>query len=434
MLVRSLAQERWRRRLRPAGLLRRGAARDRRQRRCWRPTGNCDGQSDCYRPPSSSRPWQPPLLCRANLEVVQARAARATANRRLILNEIIPIFEAAGGAVASLNASAVDAGNGQKLVRLETRAAHQRAVNVSNAHQLLGIRRLDRSAVQDTRGLPLLCEPRLQALTDEPVHLGDIGRRRRQPGADRPDRLVGKQQIFGRGAVRYRTLELRAYHRECACVLALSAGLAYADDGAKSGAPRSQRLGPHICIGFMVITAPFGVPDDDGAGARVLEHFGRKVAGERSASLGVAILCAKTDARPLERRRKQSEQRGGRTYHHVHRRELLCTLDDPAELRRRGAQAVHLPVPRHQRARRANHGRSCAFSASSQAVSRAPAATPEVRRFAMLRCGGALPYDARAVGWPRVLSITDDACFEGCEKPLPTGSAKRLWPRSSAFW
>ena len=111
----------------------------------------------------------------------------------------------------------------------------------------------------------------------------------------------------------------------------------------------------------MVITTPFGVPDDDGAGARILEHFGRKVAGERSASLGVTILCANTDGRTLDRRRKQSEQRGGRTYHYVDRRELLCTLDDPAELRRRGAQPIHLPVARNQRARHTDHGRVLSF-------------------------------------------------------------------------
>src|SRR5262245_50544543 len=35
------------------------------------------------------------------------------------------------------------------------------------------------------------------------------------------------------------------------------------------------------------------------------------------------------------------------------------------------------------------------------------------------------PYDAMTLGPPRVLSITDDACFEVYEKPLPTGSARR---------
>ena len=35
------------------------------------------------------------------------------------------------------------------------------------------------------------------------------------------------------------------------------------------------------------------------------------------------------------------------------------------------------------------------------------------------------PYDAMALGPPRVPSITDDACFEVYEKPLPTGSARR---------
>ena len=43
-------------------------------------------------------------------------------------------------------------------------------------------------------------------------------------------------------------------------------------------------------VAFPVIGAPLGMADDDGAGAGILEHFGRKVAGERAGRLGVAVL------------------------------------------------------------------------------------------------------------------------------------------------
>jgi hypothetical protein len=67
------------------------------------------------------------------------------------------------------------------------------------------------------------------------------------------------------------------------------------------------------------------------------------------------------------------------------------------------------------------------FPETIHAVSRAPAATPEAA-FTSLAAIVAMqwppPYDAMSLGPPRVLTITDDTCFEGCEKPLPTGSAK----------
>src|SRR5262249_57974254 len=137
-----------------------------------------------------------------------------------------------------------------------------------------------------------LSRPRPQMLADEAMHLSDVGRRRREPAADCPDRLVGYDQILCRSAVGYRPLELAAPHREGVSALAFGAGLADADDGAESGPPRSQRLCADIGIGFFVVVAALGVPDDNGARTGVLEHFGRKVAGECSAGLGVTVLRA----------------------------------------------------------------------------------------------------------------------------------------------
>src|SRR5262249_16392337 len=85
---------------------------------------------------------------------------------------------------------AVNPRDRQELVRLEARATDQRAVHVGNVHQLLRVRRLYRSTVEDADALPLLSQARFHTLADERMHLCDIARRRREPAADRPDRLA----------------------------------------------------------------------------------------------------------------------------------------------------------------------------------------------------------------------------------------------------
>ena len=92
--------------------------------------------------------------------------------------------------------------------------------------------------------MPRAAAPKRSAepLADEAMHLRDIGRRRRQPGADRPDRLVGDHQVVRRRAVRQRAVELRADHVERAPGVALVLGLADADD--RESAPRARRPAP----------------------------------------------------------------------------------------------------------------------------------------------------------------------------------------------
>src|SRR5216683_1093453 len=69
-------------------------------------------------------------------------------------------------------------------------AADQGAIDIGDGKQLVRIRRLDRSAVEDTH--VTCCGKALaKPLADMRVHLGDVGDRRRPAGADRPDRLVG---------------------------------------------------------------------------------------------------------------------------------------------------------------------------------------------------------------------------------------------------
>ena len=49
-----------------------------------------------------------------------------------------------------------------------------------------------------------------EPLADEAVHLGDVSQRRREPGADRPDRLVGDDELAAGRAVGQRARELAA--------------------------------------------------------------------------------------------------------------------------------------------------------------------------------------------------------------------------------
>src|SRR5215510_4028939 len=193
----------------------------------------------------------------------------------------------------------VDARDCQELVRLEARAAHQRSVDVGDAHEFRGIGGLHGAAVENADPASRLTVARGELPADEAVHLGDVRRRRREPAADRPDRLIGDDQIFGGGAVRQRAVELRPHHGERAAGLAFAAGLPDADNGREPGTAGGQRLLAHVGIGLPVVAAPLGVPDDGGGRAGVLEHFGRQVAGECAPGLGVAVLAADQNRAPL---------------------------------------------------------------------------------------------------------------------------------------
>src|SRR6478672_7250412 len=102
------------------------------------------------------------------------RAGVATRLDRVVLNKTNPIFtRARGGAggrrlsIKISGLSAVNTRDRQELVRLEARADDQRAVHVGNVHQLLSVRRLHRSTVEDADALPLLSQPQSQTLADE---------------------------------------------------------------------------------------------------------------------------------------------------------------------------------------------------------------------------------------------------------------------------
>src|SRR5882672_9912815 len=248
--------------------------------------------------------------------------------------------------------SRVHPGNRQKFPGIETGAADQRAVHVVDCHQLLGIRRLHRAAVEDAYPLGGRRKPRGQPLADEAVDLGDVGRCRREPGADRPYGLVGNDEVLGGRAVWNRALKLHADHRKGPAGGPVIATLADAYDGEEPGAPRRPGLAPHVGVGFVVERAALGMADDHGAGAEIGQHLGGDIAREGATRFGVAVLAADLDdafGAPDE----LSDQGRRRTYDDVDFfAEPLGADHDLAKVFLRPHEAVHLPVAGNQRASR----------------------------------------------------------------------------------
>ena len=128
------------------------------------------------------------------------------------------------------------------------------------------------------------------------MNLLDISGCRGQAGADRPDRLIGHHQIVGARRIRQRAVELPAADVEGLPGIALVLGFADADDRGEAGAPGGFRLLPDQHVALAMIGAPLGMADNDGAGAGIRQHFGRKIAGMGARRLGVAILRADRQA------------------------------------------------------------------------------------------------------------------------------------------
>src|ERR1700685_2830950 len=228
----------------------------------------------------------------------------------------------------------------QELVGLEAGAADQRAVDVVDVEQCFGIGRLDRAAVENTNALPGLAITRAKPLADEAVHVENIVPGRRHAGADRPDRLIGDDEI-GKSS-RQRAVELRAHHRVGLAGIALGARFADADDGKQARAPRRQRLGAHHGIGLAVIMPTLGMADDDGTGAGVLEHFGGNIAGIGAGRFGMAVLAADGGARAAPR--KPRTRWGERTYKKVGIGRAARAGDDPPHPPGKSRKPVHFPI------------------------------------------------------------------------------------------
>ena len=85
----------------------------------------------------------------------------------------------------------------QEILRLQARAADQRAIDVGLAEQRRRVVRLDAAAVLDDERLRRRLAAQLaDALADERMRILGLLRRGVDAGADRPDRLVGDDDVL----------------------------------------------------------------------------------------------------------------------------------------------------------------------------------------------------------------------------------------------
>ena len=95
------------------------------------------------------------------------------------------------------------------------------------------------------------------------------------------------------------------------------------------------------------------MPDNDGGGPRIRQHFRRNIARKRSPRLGMTILPANRDggaARYLRKHREQCRRRADQQIGLA--RDATRSGNDLAKFGRGLTQAVHFPIARNQRAAR----------------------------------------------------------------------------------
>ena len=111
------------------------------------------------------------------------------------------------------------------------------------------------------------------------MHLGDVGRGGDLAGADRPDRLVGDDQLALLPIVGERAGELRLDPRDMAAGGALGFRFADADDRDQPALQRRDRLGADRCVALLLLGAALAMAADDQPGARLPDHRHRDAAG-----------------------------------------------------------------------------------------------------------------------------------------------------------
>ena len=135
----------------------------------------------------------------------------------------------------------------------------------------------------------------------------------RQPGADRPDRLVGDDDGLARRLGRQRAPHLPNDHRGLLARLALGVGFADADDRRQAGLQRRLRLRADERVGLAMTGPALGMADDDVARAGVLEHRRGNVAGEGAAGSGEQSCAPRLrSGRRASRRPARSASPAGR--------------------------------------------------------------------------------------------------------------------------
>ena len=175
------------------------------------------------------------------------------------------------------------------------RTADERAVDVRQRQQLGRVVGLQRAAVEDPHGLAGL----LVAVLDERAHERDrvlrlLGRGD-EPGADRPDRLVGDDDLGEPldGDLLEPLLHLVAELALGVPALALLLGLAHAEDRREIGFERAHDLLLQRLVGLGVQLAALGVSEHDAVDVD-LARISADTSPVNAPVSASCIVCAKT--------------------------------------------------------------------------------------------------------------------------------------------
>jgi hypothetical protein len=101
----------------------------------------------------------------------------------------------------------------------------------------------------------------------------------------------------------------------CRSGSALRCCIANADDRHKAAAPCRFRLGRNVRIGLTMQMPAFGMAQDDGGGACVLQHFGAHIPSHRPFNGGAAILAADGDTASRDSVGARDQGRGHANQH-----------------------------------------------------------------------------------------------------------------------
>src|SRR6516165_1892113 len=151
--------------------------------------------------PPPPMPSAPPSLFCSRTTPTRAIATRIwTTRSRTIMERFYLLFGRLARGVSRAG-SAAAAGDRPETIGVEACSADQRAIDLGQAKDARGVLRIDRAAVENPRA-------RRNARTNCGVHCRDVFQGRGKPGADRPDRLIGDDEVIASGAVRDRSGEL----------------------------------------------------------------------------------------------------------------------------------------------------------------------------------------------------------------------------------